>query len=98
MGRHLPLHDDVLVHQAVTAAMADAGMKPSDIDGISTYGGDAQTIGSLLGIMPLNYFHTAEGGPAFVEAALEAISAIASGMSHTCIAIHPPDPAAAAPI
>ena len=87
VGRHLPLHDDVLVHQAVTAAMADAGMKPSDIDGISTYGGDAQTIGSLLGIMPLSYFHTAEGGPAFVEAALEAISAIASGMSHTCIAI-----------
>lgn len=87
IGRHLPYPDDELVRQAVTTAMEDAGMTPSDIDGISTMGGNAMSIGGLLGIMPLNYFHTSAGGPAFVEPAVEAIAAIASGMSHTCVAI-----------
>src|ERR1700722_9688617 len=87
VGRHLPLPDDQLVRQAVTAAMVDGGMPPADIDGIATMGGNAMSIGGLLGIMPLNYFHTSAGGPAFVEPAVEAIAAIASGISHTCVAI-----------
>ena len=87
IGRHLPLPDDELIRQAVTAAMEDAGIKASDIDGIATMGGNAMSIGGLLGIMPLNYFHTSAGGPAFVEAALASIAAVASGMSHTCVAI-----------
>ena len=87
IGRHLPFSDDELIRQAVSAAMDDAGAKPSDIDGIATMGGNSMSIGGLLGIMPLSYFHTSAGGPAFVEAALAAIAAIASGMSHTCVAI-----------
>jgi acetyl-CoA acetyltransferase len=87
IGRHLPYPDDELIRQAMTAAMQDAGIKPMDIDGISTMGGNAMSIGGLLGIMPLNYFHTSAGGPAFVEPALESIMAIASGMSHTCAAV-----------
>ena len=87
IGRHLPFLDDELIRQAVTAAMDDAGMTPSDIDGIATMGGNAMSIGGLLGIMPLSYFHTSAGGPAFVEAALASIAAVASGMSHTCVAI-----------
>ena len=87
IGRHLPFEDDELVRQAVVAAMEDAGMTPADIDGIGTMGGNAMSIGGLLGIMPLNYFHTSAGGPAFVEPALASIAAIASGMSHTCVAI-----------
>ena len=55
VGRHLPLPDDELVRQAVTAAMEDGGMKPSDIDGIATMGGNAMSIGGLLGIMPLEF-------------------------------------------
>src|ERR1700730_2356577 len=86
VGRHLPLPDDELVRQAVTAAMEDGGMTPSDIDGIATMGGNAMSIGGLLGIMPLNYFHTSPGGPAFVEPAIASIAAVASGMSHTCVA------------
>jgi acetyl-CoA acetyltransferase len=87
IGRHLPIPDDELVRQAVTAAMADAGMTPTDIDGIATMGGNAMSIGGLLGIMPLNYWHTSAGGPAFVEPAIAAINSVAAGMAHTCCAI-----------
>ncbi len=87
IGRHLPIPDDELVRQAVTAAIDDAGMTRSDIDGIGTMGGNAMSIGWLLGLMPLNYFFTSPGGPAFVEPAVNSISAVASGMCHTCVAI-----------
>jgi acetyl-CoA acetyltransferase len=87
VGRRLELADDELVRQAVSAAMADAGMTPKDIDGIATMGGNAMAIGQLLGIMPLNFFFTSAGGPAFVEPAVQAMSAVASGMAQTCVAV-----------
>lgn len=88
VGRNLAHSDDRLVHQAITAAMADAGITPADIDGISTMGGNAMQMGGLLGILPLNYFYTSTLlGPAFVEPAVMAISAVASGLAHTCVAV-----------
>lgn len=88
VGRRLPLSDDELIRQAITAAMADAGMTPKDIDGIGTMGGNAQHMGHLLGIMPLNYFFTSSlMAPAFVEPAVMCISAVASGLTHTCVAV-----------
>ena len=87
VGRRLGLADDELVQQAVRAAMADAGMSPKDIDGVATMGGNAMAIGQLLGIMPLNFFFTSAGGPAFVEPAVQAMSAVASGTAHTCVAV-----------
>jgi acetyl-CoA acetyltransferase len=88
VGRRLPYTDDQLVHQAITAAMDDAGMTPGDIDGISTMGGNAMSMGQLLGILPLNYFYSSTLlGPAFVEPAIMAISAVASGLAHTCVAV-----------
>jgi acetyl-CoA acetyltransferase len=87
-GRRLPYSDDELVRQAVTAAMDDAGMAPPDIDGIATMGGNAMAMGQLLGIMPLDYFYSSTLlGPAFVEPAIMAISAVASGLAHTCVAV-----------
>jgi acetyl-CoA acetyltransferase len=87
-GRRLPLSDDELVRQAITAAMADAGMTKADIDGISTMGGNAMNMGQLLGILPLNYFYTSSLlGPAFVEPAIMAISSVAAGLAHTCVAV-----------
>jgi acetyl-CoA acetyltransferase len=68
--------------------MADAGMTPSDIDGISTMGGNAIAMGQLLGIMPLGYYYSSTLlGPAFVEPAVMAISAVASGLAHTSVAV-----------
>ncbi|HLG66251.1 MAG TPA: thiolase family protein [Acidimicrobiales bacterium] len=88
VGRRLPHPDDELVRQAITAAMADGGMAPADIDGIATMGGNAMAMGQLLGIVPLDYFYSSTLlGPAFVEPAIMAISAVASGLCHTCVAV-----------
>jgi acetyl-CoA acetyltransferase len=88
VGRRLPLSDDELVYQAVTAALADSGMTTADIDGVGTMGGNAMHMAHLLGIMPLNYFFTSSlMAPAFVEPAIMSISAVASGLSHTCVAV-----------
>jgi acetyl-CoA acetyltransferase len=88
VGRRLPLTDDEMIRQAITAAMGDAGMAPADIDGIATMGGNSMAMGQLLGIMPLNYFYSSTGlGPAFVEPAIMAISSVASGLAHTCVAV-----------
>src|ERR1700736_155279 len=88
VGRHLPMSDDELVRQAVTAAMDDAGMTTADIDGVGTMGGNALHMAFLLGIMPLNYFFTSSlMAPAFVEPAIMSISAVASGLAHTCVAV-----------
>ena len=87
-GRRLALSDDELVSQAVLAALADAGMKPTDVDGVSTNGGNAMSIGHLVGMMPLDYYFTSSGmAPAFVEPATMAVSAVASGLAHTCVAM-----------
>jgi acetyl-CoA acetyltransferase len=85
-GRKLPYTDDQLVLQALTAAMGDAGMTPSDIDGVATMGGEAMRFGEVFGLNPLSYYFTSNMGPAFAEPAIQAISAIASGLCHTCIA------------
>src|ERR1700694_3944150 len=82
------MSDDELVRQAVTAAMDDAGMTTADIDGVGTMGGNALHMAFLLGIMPLNYFFTSSlMAPAFVEPAIMSISAVASGLAHTCVAV-----------
>ena len=86
-GRRLEHSDGELVRQAVVAAMADAGMTTADIDGVATMGGHALSIGSDMGLYPLSFFFTSAGGPAFVEPAVQAISAVASGLCHTCVAI-----------
>jgi acetyl-CoA acetyltransferase len=87
-GRKLPFSDDQLVAQAVTAALADAGLKPADVDGISTTGGVSMSIGALLGILPLNWFFTSSlYGPSFAETAVMAMDAVAAGSCHTALAI-----------
>jgi acetyl-CoA acetyltransferase len=90
VGRRVPLTDDELVLQAVTAAMDDAGLSRSDVDAITTMGGDAMSLGWTLGFSPLSYYLTAPvmlGGPAFAGPAINAIAAVASGLCHTCVAI-----------
>jgi acetyl-CoA acetyltransferase len=90
IGRRLSLADDLMVRQAVIAAMDDAGLTRAQLDGVSTIGGDAMSIGWVLGIEPLAYFFTGTittGGPAFSGPAINAISAVASGLCHTCVAI-----------
>ena len=87
VGRRLDISDNEMVRQALTAALEDAGMTPADIDGVSTMGGNAMEIGFNFGLDPLSWFYTSPGGPAFVEPAVHAISAVGSGMSKTCVAV-----------
>ncbi len=88
VGRHLPLSDDQLIREALIAALDDSGLTKNDIDGVSTMGGNAMAIGQTFGISPLAFFFTAAGGgPAFAHPAINAISAVASGLSTTCVAI-----------
>ncbi|HEY3941241.1 MAG TPA: thiolase family protein [Acidimicrobiales bacterium] len=87
VGRQLAASDDELIRQALTAALADAGMTVGDLDGVSTMGGNAMAIGDTFGTAPLDFYFTSVGGPAFVEPAIHAISAVASGLSTTCVAV-----------
>jgi acetyl-CoA acetyltransferase len=77
-----------LTTEAVQAALDDAGMLPSDIDGFTTIGGDSLEDAWMLGIAPVSWFNTASGEtPSFSYSALQAIAAVASGFCETCIAV-----------
>jgi len=81
-----------LTRAACTAAMADAGVGPADIDGIVEYQfgqGDAPSaVGAqrLLGIPDLAMFNDLMGtGPSGLSSALDAAMAIAAGVCETVL-------------
>lgn len=96
-GRRTGLSSRQLAMQAGKAALADAGMTPADVDGVTLSwdvagpapaGLDAinsDDVGHTLGIDPLNV-SSSGGGIVYAHPAREAISAIAAGQCHTCIA------------
>ena len=98
IGRRTGLTSRELTLQCAKAAMDDAGMTPADIDGVVMHGqvagpekpgthiADSMDAGFMLGMSPLNYFDTVGLAPAFVGAAIHAITAIKAGLCHTCIA------------
>jgi acetyl-CoA acetyltransferase len=98
-GRRTGLTSRQLATQAAKAAFADAGLTPKDIDGVSLLWNvagaeppgverlDAQDLGYMLGITPLNYFFSSSlMAPAFAASAIHAVAAIKAGLCHTCIA------------
>jgi acetyl-CoA acetyltransferase len=86
IGRRTGLSVQDLVFQATTAALDDAGLTFSDVDGISTMGSDALGDAWMMGIEPLNWFSSA-GGPAFVYPALQSIAAVSAGFCHTALTL-----------
>jgi acetyl-CoA acetyltransferase len=96
-GRNTGLTSFELARQATTAALADAGMSTDDLDGVTLLWGTAgpaapgidtvepMSFAEAMGIGPLNWYATA--GPSYVGPALEAISAIRSGMAHTVLTL-----------
>ncbi|HXY94310.1 MAG TPA: thiolase family protein [Acidimicrobiia bacterium] len=87
VGRSTGLTLNELMTQAAVAAMDDAGIRPDDVDGLSTMGGFAIANAWMLGITPLDWFLDAELGPAFLYPAVHSIAAIQAGLCHTCIVI-----------
>jgi acetyl-CoA acetyltransferase len=87
VGRRTGLPERELTRQAFQAAIDDAGMQASDIDGITAMGGGMSLdIAYTLGMTPVNWYSDCMAGPAFVQPACQAIAAVASGYAHTVAA------------
>ena len=92
IGRSTGLSLDDLAVEASIAAMADAGLKPTDIDGVATHCFAQQLVrptrvADLLGIPDLGWYSGNFDGAAYVVAAHHGIAAVASGSCHTCLTI-----------
>jgi acetyl-CoA acetyltransferase len=79
----IQLHADAALN-----AMKDAGLKPSDIDGIATAGETPTTIAHYLGITPKWADGTAVGGCSFMMHVRHAAAAIAEGLCSTVLITH----------
>ena len=77
------LHADAALN-----AMADAGLKPADIDGIATAGETPVTLAHYLGITPTWVDATAIGGCSFMIHVRNAAAAINEGLCRTVLITH----------
>ena len=68
--------------------MQDAGLKPTDIDGIATAGETPTTIAHYLGITPTWVDGTAVGGCSFMIHVRHAAAAINEGLCKTVLITH----------
>src|SRR6201986_22778 len=79
----IQLHADAALN-----AMADAGLKPTDIDGIATAGETPVTITHYIGLTPKWVDGTGVGGCSFMIHVRHAAAAIASGLCKTVLITH----------
>lgn len=79
----IQLHADAALN-----AMADCGLKPSDIDGVATAGHTPTEIAHYLGITPNWIDGTAVGGCSFMIHVRHACAAINDGMCDTVLITH----------
>lgn len=79
----IQLHADAALN-----AMADAGLKPSDIDGVATAGESPTNIAHYLGITPTWADGTSVGGCSFMLHVRHAAAAINAGMASTILVTH----------
>ncbi len=86
VGRHTGLSERHHAAQAAIAALDDAGLTAADIDGSTTWGGDAIDFAYMLGMSPLRWHLNVGVSPAFVTPAIHAAMAVATGQSETCMA------------
>jgi acetyl-CoA acetyltransferase len=86
VGRHTGLSERHHAAQAALAALSDAGLTAADIDGVTTWGGDAIDFAHLLGMGPLTWHLNVGVSPAFVTPAVHAAMAVAAGHTDVCMA------------
>jgi acetyl-CoA acetyltransferase len=79
----LQLHADAALN-----AMRDAGLKPSDIDGVATANHQPQSIAHYLGITPTWVDGTSVGGCSFMLHVRHAVAAIAAGYCKNVLITH----------
>jgi acetyl-CoA acetyltransferase len=86
VGRHTGLSERHHAAQAAVRALEDAGLAAADIDGATTWGGDAIDFAHMLGMSPLRWHLNVGVSPAFVTPAIHAAMAVSAGHSETCMA------------
>ncbi|MFC3078473.1 hypothetical protein ACFODL_10280 [Phenylobacterium terrae] len=79
----IQLHADAALN-----AMADAGLKPSDIDGVATAGESPTALAHYLGITPKYADGTSVGGCSFMLHVRHAAAAINEGLCETVLITH----------
>jgi acetyl-CoA acetyltransferase len=79
----IQLHADAALN-----AMADAGLKPADIDGVATAGETPAPVAHYLGITPTWVDGTAVGGCSFMLHVRHAAAAINEGLCKTVLITH----------
>jgi len=79
----IQLHADAAIN-----AMHDAGLKPSDIDGVACAGESPTNVAHLLGIVPNWVDGTAVGGCSFMLHVRHAAAAINDGLCDTVLITH----------
>jgi acetyl-CoA acetyltransferase len=79
----IQLHADAALN-----AMADAGLKPQDIDGVATAGETPVQIAHYLGITPTWVDGTSVGGCSFMIHVRHAAAAIEAGLAKTILITH----------
>ena len=85
----LPDRSMIQLHaEAALNALADAGLKPSDVDGVATAGPSPALVAEYLGIIPRYVDGTSVGGCSFLIHVRHAVAAIASGMASVVIVTH----------
>jgi acetyl-CoA acetyltransferase len=85
----IPHMSQIQLHaDAALNAMADAGLKPADIDGIATAGETPVTVAHYLGLTPKWVDGTAVGGCSFMIHVRHAAAAIESGLCKTVLITH----------
>jgi acetyl-CoA acetyltransferase len=86
VGRNSGLSERHHAAQAAVAALEDAGLQASDIDGTSTWGGDAIDFGHMLGMSPLRWHLNVGVSPAFISPAFHAAQAVQTGQAECVMA------------
>ena len=85
----IPDTSEIQLHaDAALNAIADAGLKPADIDGIATAGETPVTVAHYLGLTPKWVDGTAVGGCSFMIHVRHAAAAIESGLCKTVLITH----------
>jgi len=79
----LQLHADAALN-----ALADCGLRPSDVDGVATAGESPTSIAHQLGITPTWVDGTSVGGCSFMLHVRHAAAAIATGLCKTVLITH----------
>jgi acetyl-CoA acetyltransferase len=88
MGR-IPDMSVIGLHaDAALNAMADCGLKPSDIDGVATAGENPTALAHYLGITPTYADGTSVGGCSFMLHVRHAAAAINEGLCNTVLITH----------